>query len=361
MRTLCLLAAAGALASAQQKPEILLRQDFENQSLSQSPGQSPAWMSMSPGATVRIDHDPSHVHAGHGALAFSYEVKPRQAAAAVLPAPPVLARLARLHFWLKTDHATPVTVLLSEKKPGGGNYNAVVWSPAETWQEIALAPSDFFLADGPNDPQDSDGKLDLDQLQGIGLIDMAAFLPALAGASPNPHTLWIDDFEALGGEPAPSPSPTVDDFARGYLAWLTTTGADLKLQKTDNPLHEPAMQASYEETDDPFPAFVRRVDTHGLAPATRLEFDIASEKEATINVSLEMRKPGAQQGPRFNLPIYPPPERELFHVSLKLADFQGPGKLDPAQLKSLVLVDVSAAGSGSLGRNTFWVGNVRFR
>lgn len=356
MKTIFLVVASAALAAAQQNGEVLLQQDFE--------GQLSGWMTMNPSAAVRLDKEPSHAHAGSGSLAFSYEIKPRQVAAAVMPAPPALARMQRLRFWLKTDHATAVAVLLNEIKPGG-NYNAIVWSPANTWQEVELAPTDFFLADGPNDPKDADGKLDLDRLQGVGLIDMAALFPPLAAASSGAHTLWLDDFEALGGELASAsetqPSLCVDSFNRGYLAWLSTTGADLKRRPADNPLNEAAMETSYEQTEEPFPSFVRRINLQGMAQATRLEFDIASEKEATINVSLEMSRSGLPQAPRFNLPIYPPASREVFPVSLKLADFQGQGKLDPAQLKTLILTDISAAQSGTLGRNTIWVGNVRFR
>ena len=121
------------------------------------------------------------------------------------------------------------------------------------------------------------------------------------------------------------------------------------------------MQASYEQTEEPFPSLVRRLGNFDLAKATRLEFDIASEKEATIAIGLEMKRPGAPQGPRFTLPIYPPGEREVFHVSIKLEDFQGQGKLDPAQLKTLILTDTSAAGGGSSGKNTLWIGKLEFR
>lgn len=76
-------------------------------------------------------------------------------------------------------------------------------------------------------------------------------------------------------------------------------------------------------------------------------------------VSIEMKKPGGGQGPRFTLPIFPPGGKELFHVDLKLADFEGQGQFDPAQWRSLAIVDVSTASGGQPGANRLWIGNVR--
>jgi hypothetical protein len=354
MRIGCVYLAVAALAAAQQNPNLLLHQDFEDQVA--------GWTTMGAGGAIRVVSQPGQAHAGNYALAFTYEIKPRQIAAAIFPAPPSLARMQRLRFWMKIDHVSPVGVLLSEVKPGGGNYVAWVWPQANVWQEVELTPADFTVADGPNDPKDSDGKLDLDQLQGIGIFDLAGFFPALsASAAVGMHTIWIDDFEAFDGPPPAPVDMRIDSFDRGFLSWIATAGADLKPASAANPLGEAALQASYEQNDDPFPSFVRRVGNFDLSRATRLDFDIASEKEATIGISLEMKKPGVAQGPRFNLPVYPPAGREVFHVSVKLEDFQGEGKLDPAQLKSLILTDTSAAGSGSMGRNTIWIGKLEFR
>jgi hypothetical protein len=70
-----------------------------------------------------------------------------------------------------------------------------------------------------------------------------------------------------------------------------------------------------------------------------------------------VNRPGAAQGPRFTLPIYPPGKREAFHVSVKLEDFQGQGALDPSQLKTLIVTDPSGAGI----RNRIWIGKPEFR
>jgi len=195
MRFVISLFAASLLLSGQ-TPEILMHSDFET---------AAGWSAIGPAASIRVTHEPGQTHSGTSALALTYEVKRGQIAAAVTAATPALARMQRLRFWLKTDRDTPVGVLLSETKPGGGNYTAWFWAAANTWQQIDLTPADFVLADGPQDPKDADGKLDLDQLQNIGILDLASFFPAPPGDS-TPHTLWIDGFEASSG-PAPPRRP----------------------------------------------------------------------------------------------------------------------------------------------------------
>jgi len=93
----------------------------------------------------------------------------------------------------------------------------------------------------------------------------------------------------------------------------------------------------------------------------RLDFDVASDQDTILLVALEVKRPGAAQGPRFNLPIYPPGKHEVFHVSIKLEDFQGQGKLDPSQLKTLIITDPSGAGDGVGTHNRIWIGKVEFR
>jgi len=347
------LLAAALLASAQQNSEVLLHQDFETG--------TPGWLVLgAAGGSVRVTHQPGEAHSGTSALAFTYEVKRGQTSVAVMPAPPSLARMQQLRFWVKTDHDTPVAVLLSETQPGGGNYTAWFWSPANAWRQIDLTPADFVLSDGPQDPKDADGKLDLDQLQAVGILDLSSFFPAQA-VQAGPRTIWIDDFEALSGAPpADDSAMRIDTFDRGFLPWITTGAMDLKLADADNPLHEPALEASYEQRDNPLPVLLRRIASHDLAKAARLNFDVASDEETTLVIALEVNHPGVAQGPRFTLPIFPPGKREVFHVSVKLEDFQGQGKLDPAQLKALIVTDPAAAGDGVGTHNRIWIGKVEF-
>jgi hypothetical protein len=312
---------------------------------------------------------------GKSGLTFKYVLGAKTFSAAVLPASGKLDHMQRIRFRVKADHDTAVAVLLSEHKPGGGDYSAWFWAPANQWQQIELSPGDFAVNDGPKDAVDPDGKLDLDQVEGIGILDLAHFFnqlpdgsafPVVVARSAGAHTLWLDDFQMLNSAPArakPSAKTiSIDSFNRGFLQWITLGGMNLKLVSADNPVVGPALQVSYEQVDGRFAVLVGRLSNLDLSKAKRIAFDIASEHEATLAVSLEMKKPGSDQGPRFNVTIYPPAGRKVFHVNLRLEDFEqtpaGTLKLDPSRLKSITITDVSAAAGGEAGANTIWIGNV---
>jgi hypothetical protein len=306
------------------------------------------WVPLGEGSTVR---------SSGAAMAFDYTLAPKRMAILAMHAPAALARSGRMRFSLKTDHATAMAVLLMEKKPGGGNYMAWFWAPANEWQAVDLTPADFTVTDGPQDPVDADGKLDLDAVETIGILDLAQFFGTLKAAgtvpvriedAPGPHTLLVDHFDLLAEAGHGSA------LERGFLDWVSPGGMHLKLKESGNPLGGRALEASYEHKDGEFDLLVRRETGRDAAPA-RLSFDIASEHEVTLMLSLEMRKPGGGEGPRFTLPIYPPGGREVFHVDVKLADFEGPGTFDPKRWRTTAIVDVTNADEA----NTIWIANVK--
>jgi hypothetical protein len=349
MRMLLWLLAAAGLGLAQQGSDVLLHQSFETTGA--------GWTAVGEGAGVQP------ASSGNNVLAFDYVLAPKRPAAMVMRAPASLARAGRLRVSLKTDHSTAMAVLLAEKKPGGGNYMAWFWAPAGQWQTVELTPADFTICDGRQDPVDADGRLDLDAVESVGILDLAQYfetlkatasLPVRIADSAGHHTLWLNRFDLLAG-----PAPRASAFDRGFLDWVSPGGADLKLSETGNPLGERALEASYQHHEGELDVLVRRegrvpIPASGALPK-RLAFDIASEREATLVVSLEMKKPGGGEGPRYMLPIYPPGGREVFHVDLKLDDFTGPQKFDPIEWRTTAIIDVSGADEP----NTIWIGNLR--
>jgi hypothetical protein len=312
------------------------------------------WMAMGTGGSVRAS--------AQGAVELSYEAS--QFAAAVLPVSGSFASMKSFRFRAKSDRDTTLGVVLSERKPGGGNYVALFWSPANTWQQIELTPRDFDVADGPTDPVDADGKLDLDQVEGVAIFDLAAFLgkaldreKIVVATATGSHSISIDNFEVRSTAPADDAS-ALDTFSRGFLQWMSPGGMALKFVPETGPLGEPSMKATYTESSGPYAVVVRRVKSREKAKG--LSFDIASENEATIGVSIETK-----QGARFFQTIYPPAGRKVFHVDLSFADFEKEGggapdqsdTFDPARWKSIAITDVSGANVS----NTFWLGNLRVK
>jgi hypothetical protein len=360
MRTVWLLCFAAVSAFAQKESNALLFQTFDKD--------ASGWTAMGDGAEVRTTRDAARVRTGHAALEFSYEIAPKRFAGAVLGAPVSIGRMGSLRFWARSDHNTALGVLLSEKKPGGGNYAAWFWAPANAWQAIELSPADFTVTDGPKDPVDPDGKLDLDQVEGIAVFDLAQYfsqwppnpgLPLGVAAQSGRHSLLVDSFEVSGDAPqraaAAAGTVPIDLPGRGFLQWVAPGEMELKPSAADGPLGAGALQASYQPVDGRIEILVRRVANAPLAQAKRLVFDVASEREATLLVVLEMTQPGGGAGPRFTMPVYPPGGREVFHVDLKLEDFQGAGQFDPARWRTLAILDMTGADGGP---NTLWIGNV---
>jgi len=361
VRASCVLWLAAVSGFAQTNPNVILRQEFQKD--------TDGWSALGTDAEVRAEAPAAGAPEGSGKLVFSYELTKDKHSGAVIRAPEGFAHAQRIRFRIRSDRATPMGLLLSEKKPGGGNYVAWFWLPAGDWQQVDLTPADFTATDGPGDPVDSDGKLDLDAVEGIGLFDLEQFfgelpaapLPVVVSDLSGKRTVEIEEFEILSsGEPAPAAKvASLAAFDRDFLDWVTLGGMNLKLSEKDNPLGESALEADYQPVDGRMEVLLRRVSGPALAKTTRLQFDIASERETTLVVSLEMKKPGGGQGPRFTLPIYPPGNKEVFHVDVKLADFDGQGRFDPAQWRSLAIVDVTAMGGGDTGANRLWIGNVR--
>jgi len=345
-------------------------------------GKQPGWMVFGSGGEIRLTPDAARSKSGKPALAFDYKLAPNQFVAAVLPVQVgSLARMTQLTFWLKADSSTAVAVILSEKKPDGGNYNAIVWSPKDTWQQIALTPEDFGPSEGPNDPKDPDGKLDLDQIEGVGIIDLGQMFVNLSGkpevpiavdASPGAHTLYVDEFQALGGTsavalPKAAAGTMIDDFQRPHLSWLTLGGAQLAPNAAGNPLGEPALEARYQQIEGKFVVIAHPLGQVNLRGSERISFDIASTKDAQIVVGLEKRKPGSSEGPRYNTLVQVPGNSKSVHESIAFAEFtpdeNGPGdpegKFTPEQIKTISLVDITASFSHEQQPNTIWLGQLR--
>src|ERR1051325_9670415 len=90
----------------------------------------------------------------------------------LLPTPDmVLSKAKSFKFWIRTDHATPVGFTLQEKD--GGRYNALFSTPKGVWQQVELSVADFQADTNKDAPKDPDGKLDMDQVEGVGIIDVA--------------------------------------------------------------------------------------------------------------------------------------------------------------------------------------------
>jgi hypothetical protein len=327
-------------------------------------------------ANIHVIHDPLTVRNGKSALAIEYESSATKPAIAVLPIPGGLAGMKSLSAWLMADSPTAAAIFLSEKE--GGRYVAVVWLEPQAWQRIELTPEDFVLAMGPADPKDPDGKLDLDQVQAVGIFDVSQIFSGLLGDSKAPiavdvhggaHKLLVDDFEVGTETPSwykPRTPFQIDNFLHPGVGWLTLGGVDFKLDTDGKVIPGNCLQASYQQTPDRFVVMIRPLPPMDLRTATHIAFDIASDKASTLVLSLEEIVPGKDQGPRYSTNFEvegggKPAHREIALSSLEI-DQNGPpdptGKLDLEKLKSLTLVDITAAFTQQESVNTIHLAHV---
>ncbi len=130
--------------------------------------QPAGWIAVGKSGTVRVTD---------GTLTFDYTVGEGLAVAALPLNGTDVSAMDAVRFWMKTDVPTALAVLINEKKPGG-DYTAICWSTGNAWQRVELTPGDFHLNAGPNDPRDPDGKLDLDAVQNMGVLDISSIFGA---------------------------------------------------------------------------------------------------------------------------------------------------------------------------------------
>jgi hypothetical protein len=278
-----------------------------------------------------------------------------------------------VQFWLKTSSSVAVAVALNEKEPGG-RYVAVVWSPANTWQRVQLALSDFALSDGPNDPKDPDGKLDPENIQGIGIVDVSQLFSSAAGAPPVPividartgrQSIFLDDFEISSEAPPNGAGPSViDSFDRPFLRWMTLGGADLSVENLGE---APGMRARYQQIEDRLVVILRPLPKTDFRGSQRLAFDIASDHDAQLVLAFEERSPGKQQGPRYATTVDILGGGKPEHRSIVLSAFDHDpnsaddpnGRLDLDQIKSISLVDITATATQETAKNSLWISAIR--
>jgi hypothetical protein len=326
-------------------------------------------------AQVEVTRDPSLVKSGTSALAIHYKYTPGQYGSAVLPLESgQFARTPNLRFWIHTDMATPVIVILSEKQPGG-YYSSWFWCPKDEWQLVKLAPSDFILNTGPSDPKDPDGRLDLDRVNAIGISDLGqAFqtigvqpaYPVVIEKGSGVHTIAIDDFNMSSQSDAGS-DRLIGGAGRGFLTWITMGGAQLEIAGSQNPLGIPVLRATYARTAGRYVVIAHTLANVDLSGASKLVFRIASTNDAKFLVYLEERLPGSALGPRYSAMFAVPGGSRGTDQALALSNFTfdstGPsdadGRLDAGQLKSISLIDITTAEGNGAGSNTMWISALR--
>lgn len=348
------------------------------------------WVAFGPHGKVATTDEAAHVKTGKGALEFDFNVgdksgekpsDPNQLPLDVLLRPTPDGQLAKMQavtFWARSDFASPYAVTLSEK--GGGRYVSMIWLPKDTWRRVTLLPSDFWLSDDKNDPKDPDGKLDLDQVENVGVVSLWSFLALGAGDTPEgvellapklgPHKFWLDDFSALPTAPAQeAPMPALPEKANGVWIdtmqrdipfWMPLGNAELSIDP-NAPFKGHALRADYVQGASKYIALIHDMRRANLAHKDRITFQVASAKSLKLAVALEEKS-----GARYIVILDVPGDSEPTRKSVSFSDFMiaedspkdPDGQLDLDQIKTISFVDITSAFGIDKQKNTLWIGPI---
>jgi len=376
--SLCL----GTTAMAQDKPKKILLDDFESDLSDWASFKADSnGFGQDDDSKVAITHEAAEVKAGKGSLSYSYEVTPETIRMLGLPRPLDLTGMKSLHLWVKCSHATAVVIALTES--GGGSYQTSVTCDAGKWQEVAVNLDEFVLDDPSKDPN---GKLDLDQIGSIQVVDaggfLVKFLPELKGT----RKIWLDDFEFSSQEAPRSqgltqvtkvvPAFLVDNFESSVIRWIPVSlafGETPKFAFFDLPLAldrdvpplggKQSLKFTYPRLGKKIHAVMRNVEKMDLSKAAELDLCLKTSMDGTFIVSLE-EKNGARYQKTLELraadgwKAFGLPFRDF-----KLAEDSKDDndRLDADKLKQISVADITALiGGGEAQENRLWIDEVRF-
>jgi hypothetical protein len=282
----------------------------------------------------------------------------------------VLAKAKSISFWVKADRATPFAFTLQEKD--GGRFSTVFAVQKDTWQRVEISTADLILDTGKDAPKVAIGRLDMDQVEGVALADMAqifiqgdpAFATAL-GITEGKRTLNMDDFTVLPSPLAPASTlkggeGLLDTFARPQVGWVPV--GDVKLARAaGKPLDGAGLQAEYHQAPAKFNGFIKFVSMGGLAGATKLAISAASLKPAKIVVQVEERGGG-----KYNTTIELPGNSGRADLTVSFADFKPAqdskddnNRLDLDQVTQVLFIDATGLLDNTDADNTLWINGIR--
>jgi hypothetical protein len=350
----------GMAAVAQEPAVPFIKHTFEE---SES-----GWAAFGGTAKVTTTREAANVKQGSAALQLDYSITKGDFGLLVLPLPEgALSKMKSMRFSVKSDYGAPLVVVVTEKE--GGRYIAPVHLPKDKWQSVELAPADFSLSTGGDDPKDPNNRLDLDKVENVTIADLAQMfaqaegpLAEMFGVQMGPHKLYLDDFR-IGEDILPDASAkaaSLETFTRPQISWLAIGNARLSIAQ-DKPIAGKALQVDYKQQTMKIAGFARSLPPESLAGTDKLAFSVASTKPLRLVVQVEERGGG-----KYNTIVDVPGNSEVKEFSLELSTLIAAddskdtnNRLDKELIQQLFFMDMS----GLLGEvnqdNTLWIGKLR--
>lgn len=344
-------------------------------------------------AKVGVTDKADQVKTGKGSLYYIYNVAPKNVNMLATMRPFELEGMRSLRFRLKCDTASLIGMALREEN--GARYQTTFYCPAGQWQQATFDLSEFKLADDSTDPN---GRLDLDQLQGMFLADASGYLIEALGAQQGARVLWLDDFEYSSQPVAPAtvapatvapatvaPAATlgavgdgsqlIDGFDSGVFRWvplqLDTAGGQLKARLSDAPLSfgegaagggSKSLTTTYKREPGKIQGWLRSLLAGDLKGAASISLALKTSGDGLFLLSVT-EKDNSRYQQLIELKAADGWKKLSYALSdLKLADDSTDenNALDTAQIKEIALADLTAMlPGGAVNTNTLWLDDVR--
>ncbi len=352
--------------------DSLLRFDFE-----QDEGN---WTTLDPQGQLGLTWVPENVYKGTGALELKYtqaQQAPGEgegiAGAMMVPIEMGLPGLQTLELALKTTASVPLLLALAETDES--NYLCMVFCTAGQWHPITLSVDDFTLDENSFD---ENGRLDPELIKSLALVDISFFLRGMAQAkipiysepAAPETTIWLDEVnlrtvplsdETSGLPPEDGEAVVIDTCDRPTFKWLALGGRDIRLShNTENAAAGGCYRVDYSVPVGTIFGLLRSIKVGSLAGTRRLELSIKSSVDVSFLLTLE-----ESDKSRYSMQVpvggMQPWQRLMInYTQLRLGDDSQDenGQLDPDQIKSVALVDLSALTTFQDSQNTLWLDDV---
>lgn len=265
------------------------------------------WLLLDQQATMKISRDPGRVLAGEASLQLSFvprlkdPARPEDHPGAIGAPLSSLGGAQVVRLGLYSLSAGPLVVILREQNEAV--YTYLCHLQADRWHLLELPLADFVLSE---DSRDDNGRLDADQIVGLGLLDMTAGLMDLATKGSFPfymtmvsrRDLWVDEVEFLArpprtmqpAQPAPEGQRVVvlDDCDGEPARFGVLGGRDLRVAAVDEPaLAGQALRLDYRLPEQTALALIRFLPAGLLAGAQQLSLAVRSSTDINLIVAVE--------------------------------------------------------------------------
>jgi hypothetical protein len=335
-------------------PRVILQQDIAETSVSE-------WQAVG-GEGGKIEFAKGVFTGGGDALAMSYPIAKGKPAVLFVKGfgDKALQGTNTLKLSLRASETATYAVTLDEV--GGGNWATMVHLEKDTWQEVVLPISEFILTEGPNDRPDGNGRLDIERVQSLSLVNMRSilgqvaspFLELLFAQKPGTQTLYLARLVATDA----TNISTLDGLNLPQIGWFPAGETKLSLTPTaTSPLKSKSLRVGYTVGGGQVGVLFRRVRKGSLTASTGIGWNIASENATTLTCQVE-----DSEGGKFKTEVKVSGDKTPGTTTVKWSQFTPADdskskreKPDPAKITQIAFIDITGFTEGASKTHTLWL------